>query len=409
MFKHIKRFLGVEARSSLASPSPELLALFGAVPTAAGISVGPETALRSPTTLAACRVIYETIGGLPFHLHRRGPDGSRERDGSHPAALLLAGDWTPWAGGAETRAALQLDALIHGAGYGLVVRAGNRPVEIHRLDPVTVTRDTSGPEPVFRVGGDDGPRVYSWQDILYLPTPGSAGNRLVNLVQLAREAIALDLVMAQHQAGLFANGARPAGIFKYGKTLAPEVVKRLRESFNSAHAGGANGGKTLILEDGMDFAPLQFSSVDLQFLELRRFVIEEIARVFKVPGTLIGDLDRATWRNVEELMRQFVQTCLMPWAEIWQSALERALLTPAERGDYFIEAVFDDLLRGDLAARFTAYRQACGGAWLSRNEIRRMDNLPPIAGADELLKQAGQDDGAVPADTTGGAADGNPD
>ncbi len=388
----LRRLLGFETKGSLANPSPELLALFGSVPTAAGIPVSAENALRSPITLAACRAISESMGSLPFHLFRRGDGGTRERDGTHPAAVILAGDWCPWAGGVEMRTAMQLDALLYGAAYGLVVRATGQPREIHRLDPRAVTRDLSGVEPRFRVREGTVERVIDWRDILFIPTPGSIGNRIVSLVNLAREAIAIDMAMMEHQGRLFSNGARPSGVFKYGKTIGDDVLRRLKDSFDASHAGGANSGRTMILEDGMEFEALQFSSVDLQFIELRRFVIQEVSRVFKVPGTLVNDLDRATWRNVEELMRQFVQTCLMPWAEIWQAALERVLLSPEERRTYFIEAVFDDLLRGDLAARFTAYRQACGGAWLTRNEIRQLDNRPPVDDGDELILQAGQGD-----------------
>lgn len=402
MLERIKSFLGFEARS-LASPSPELFALFGSTPTASGISVTAETALRSPTTLAACRVISESVGSLPFHLYRRSADGARERDSDHPAAMLLASDWCPWSGGVETRTALQIDALLHGAAFALVVRVGNQPREFHRLDPRNVTIDTAGTEPRFKVRQGNVERVYGWRDILYIPTPGSAYGRPLCLINLAREAIALDLLMAQHQAKLFASGARPGGVLKYAKMMSPELAKRLRDSFNAAHAGGDNSGRTLVLEDGAEFVPLQFSSTDSQFLELRGFVLREIARAFKTPGTLIGDLDRATWRNVEELQRQFIQTCLNPWTEIWQAALERVLLTAEERRDYFIEVSFDDLLRGDLTARFTAYRQAAGSSWLTPNEIRALDNRPPIDGGDELIRQAGQADAAQPA---GGAADG---
>lgn len=400
MFDRIRTIFGTEKKSTLASPSPELLALFGTVPTAAGAAVTPETALRSPTTLAACRVISEAVGSLPIHVYRRGPNGSRERDTSHPSAALMSGDWAPWAGGVETRTAMQLDALLHGAAFAQVVRVGNTPRELHRLDPRAVTYevDDATGEPRFRIrqakGGD---RVLGWRDVLHIPTPGSAPGRPVCLINLCREAIAIDMVMAEHQGRLFSNGARPSGVFKYGKTLAPEVLKRLRESFNAAHAGGPNSGKTLILEDGMDFEALQFSSVDLQFLELRRFVIQEIARAFKVPGTLIGDLERATWRNVEELARQFLQFTLLPWLEVWQAAFTRALLKPEERGDFFLEFVVDDLLRADLAARFAAYRNAVGGAWLTPNEARRLDNRPPVEGGDTLIRQAGQSDTAEPA------------
>lgn len=406
MLQALKRRLGIETRSALVNPSPDLFALFGGLPTAAGMSVNAETALRSPTTLAACRAIAESMGALPLHLFRRGADGARERDGEHPAARLLAGDWAPWAGSVEMRTALQFDALLHGAGYALVVRVGGQARELHRLDPRNVTPDTTGTEPRFKVRENGVERLVDWRDILRIATPGSTYDRLVNLITLAREAIALDLVMAEHQSRLFANGARPSGLLKYPKALGAESMKRIRESFEATHGGGANSGRTLILEDGLDFEALQFSSADAQFLELRRFVIQEIARAFKVPGTLIGDLERATWRNVEELMRQFVQTTLMPWAEVWQSALERVLLTPDERREFFIEAVFDDLLRGDLAARFTAYRQATGGSWLTPNEIRALDNRPPIEGGDELIRQAGQADATAPTAPTEEQTDG---
>jgi HK97 family phage portal protein len=395
MFDRLKTLLGFETRSSLANPSPEMFALFGAFPTAAGVSVSAETALRSPTTLATCRVISESVGSLPIHLFRRGDDGARDRDTTHPAAVIMAGDWCPWAGGVETRTAMQLDALLHGAAYAQVIRTGNTPRELHRLDPTTVTRDTSRSEPRFKVRENGQDRFLDWRDVLYIPTPGSAGNRLVCLVNLCREAIAVDMAMAEHQARLFSSGARPSGVFKYSKTLGPEVLKRLRESFNASHAGGANSGRTLILEDGMEFEALQFSSVDLQFLELRRFAMQEIARAFKVPGTLIGDLDRATWRNVEELSRQYLQFTLLPWLEAWQAGLTRVLLAPEERKNLFLEFTVDDLLRADLANRFAAYRNAVGGAWLTPNEVRALDNRPSIEGGDELIRQAGQSEAAA--------------
>lgn len=393
----VKGWLGIERRSSsLANPSPDLLALFGVPTTASGVSVNATTALRSPTTLAAVRAISESIGGLPLHLYRRGADGARERDSDHPAAQLLAGDWCPWASSAETRTAMQLDALLHGVGYALVVRTNGQPRELHRLDPQNVTPDLTGSEPRFKVVQAGRERVHDWRDVVYILTPGSTLDRIVCLVTLAREAIGLDLLMAEHQARLFANGARPAGVLEYGRMLAPEFKERLKRSFDSAHSGGANSGKTLILEDNMTWKAQQFSSVDTQFLELRRFVTAEIAKAFKVPATMVGDFERAVWRNVEELSRQFVQHTLLPWAEVWQAGLERVLLTPEERGEYFIEAKFDDLLRGDLAGRFTAYRQAAGGSWLTPNEVRRLDNLPPIDGGDELIRQAGQTE-ATPA------------
>lgn len=380
---------------SLAQPSAALEALFGAAPTHAGPAVNAETALRSPTTLSAVRVIAEAVGSLPVHVYRRGPDGSRDRDSDHPAARLLAGDWCPWAGSVEARVAMQADCLLHGHAFAQVVRAGGQPRELHRINPtaVTIEADEATGEPRFRIrlahGGD---RLLPWQDVLYIATPGATFDRPICLIHKAREAIALDLAMAEHQGRLFSNGARPSGVLSLSKQLSPDALRRLRDSWNAGMAGGPNSGRTAILEEGTSFSALQFNSVDLQFLELRRFATEEIARAFRVPPTLLGDLQRATWRNSEEMGRQFLQMCLLPWLEVWQGALERTLLLPDERAELFVEFKVDDLLRADTAARFAAFRNAVGGSWLTANEARRLDNLPPVENGDSLLRQAGQTD-----------------
>lgn len=392
--------LGFERRSTLAQPGSDLFALFGATPTSSGVGVSAVTALQSPTCLAAIRAIAETIGGLPVQVFRRNPDGSRERDDSHPAAALLTGDWCPWSSSTESRTTLQTDALLHGAGYAQAVRVSGQVRELHRLEPTAVTpelnQDTG--EPSYRVRQARGSDVVlPWSDVINLHVPGAAWNRPINLVSLAREAIGLDITMAAYQGRLFSGGARPSGVFEHPKMLSAETLERLAKSFRDRHAGGNSGG-TLILEDGMKFTPLSFSSVDLQFLELRRFAVQEIGRVFKVPATFIGDLERATWRNVEELSRQFLTFCLLPWLEVWESAISRVVFTPQERTRFFVEFQTADLLRGDTAGRFAAYRNSAGGAWMTPNEVRRLENLPPVEGGDELIKQAGQS-GAVPVPT----------
>lgn len=394
-----------EQRATLAEPTAELLAVFGAVPTAAGASVTPETALRSATALAAVRAISEAVGSLPVHVYRRGPDGSRERATDHPAARILSGDWTPWSGSAESRTALQVDALLYGFGIAATVEAGGEIRELHRLDPraVSIEYDDITGEPSYRVrqaqGGD---RILSYTEVLFVATPGSAPGRLLCLLDCAREAIGIDLAMAEHQARLFKNGARPSGLLKLAKPLGTEALKRLRDSWNAAHAGGPNSGRTAVLEDGVTFEQVQLTSVDLQFLELRKFITEEIARGFRIPPTLAGNLERATWRNSEEMGRQFLTYVLKPWLDGWEASLSRTLLKPEERGEYFIEFVTDDFLRADTAARFAAYRQAVGGAWMTRNEARRRDNLPPLEDGDGLLLQAGQSDEVPEEDLTNG-------
>lgn len=387
---NVLNLIGLERRDSrLSAWTPELAAIFGATPTAAGVSVTAETAMQSPTFCAAVRVIAETLGAMPIHVYEKGANGARDRVGDHPASDLLGGNWAPWESGTDTRTALQVDCILHGEAFARLLRVGNRPKELHRLDPRSVTVDRSGTEPVFKVKIGSQVENVDWRHMLYLATPGSAPGRPMCLLHLLREAIGLDLVMAQHQSRVFSKGARPSGVLKAGPNkVSVEQLEFLRKQFND-HAGDQSG-KTLILEDGFQFEQMQFSSVDLQFLELRRLAGQDIARGMKVPATLVGDFDRAVWKNVEELQRQFLTMTLLPWIERWTGALSRVLLAPDERQTMYLEFVVEDLLRGDITARFTAYRQAAGGAFLTPNEIRALENRPPIDGGDQLILQAGQ-------------------
>jgi HK97 family phage portal protein len=382
--------------STLSSPDAALLALFAGGWSFTGKPVTPQTAFRSSVAAAAIRVISETSGSLPIHIYRRSPDGSRERDTAHPASALLAGDANPWTGASQLRTQIQMDAILHRyGGFIQVIRAGGKVQELHRLPPGRVTPeiniDTGEPQyaVTYREGGT---RTLSYTDVIHITTPGATFDRPLSLIEMAAPSISLDMTMVEHQARLFANGGRPSGILNMGagKKLGVAAKEQLQNAWQSFVGGSENGGRTPILEDGLTFQPLTFNSVDLQFLELRRLTIEEVARVFKVPATLLGVLDRATWRNVEELARQFLQMCLLPWLELWQSALDRALFTKDERKDYFCEFVVDDLLRGDLLTRFVALRNAVGGAWMTANEARRLNNRPLVEGGDELILQAGQ-------------------
>ena len=189
--------------------------------------------------------------------------------------------------------------------------------------------------------------------------------------------------------------------------LTETLIERLRKSFEGLYGGGANAGRTAILEDGMTFRPLQLSSVDAQYLELRRFQLQEIARVFRVPLHLLGEMDRATFANVEAMGRQFLTFCLLPILKTWTDALEITLLSQAERQEFYIEFLVDDLARADLSARFTAYSQAINAGVLNPNEARAMENRPPYAGGETYTRPvntAPVPSSAAPAE----AASGNP-
>lgn len=387
MIDRLKRLLRLEGKGTLAHPSSGLLALFGASPAISGAQVTPETAMRCPAVYGAVKIISESVAQLPLHLFQRLPGGGKERATNHPLEELLSGQANDWTSAFEFKLYLQTALCLHGNAYAYINRVDGRIAELIPLpsSSVTVEIDTATLEPFYRVTAADGnQRVYDRTEIFHLRTLGTTPHVGLSPIMQAKEAIGLALVMEEYGARLFSAGARPGGVLKYDKMLTTETRARLRDSFNSAHAGGPNAGKTLILEDGMDFQPLQFNSVDLQFLELRRYQLAEIARVFRIPLHLLQELERTTHNNAEHMGQQFLSLTLLPWLKCWEGAIRRSLLTPEERGEYYAEFLTDDLARADLAARFDAYAKAVTNGLLSPNEVRAAENRPPYEGGDQF-------------------------
>jgi len=253
------------------------------------------------------------------------------------------------------------------------------PYELHRLEPGKVQRDQEPDgEPFFRVTTDAGTVRLSYRDVLRVESIGG-----VSPITLGREAIALALSFETHIGGLFANGGRPSGVIKAKKILDVEAKKKLAASWFNTHSGTRAGG-TAVLDEEMDYLPLSTTLADAQFAENRLEQIREIARVFRVPPTMLFELSRGTWSNTEQMFMQFLQVTLKPWLTDWQWAYARCLLTPEERRDTYFEAVTDDLLTTDAAARATAYSQYRSMGALTANEVRSGLNLPRMRGGDEL-------------------------
>lgn len=346
--------------------------------TAAGRHVSPATAMRCTTVAACVRTIAEAVAQLPLHAYRRGANGGKTRAVDHPLYRLLHDAPNPWTSSYEWRRAMQADLLLHGACYALITRVGGQVRELLRLEPrlVTVERGPGG-EPSYRVTETDGSQSwYGREDVFHLEALGGSP------VMQAREAIGLALTLEEHGARLFGSGARPGGVLRTDRRLTPEVIERLKVSFDAGFGGPRNSGKTAVLEEGLEWQALTLNSVDAQYLELRKFQVAEIARVFRVPLHKIGELDRATFSNIEHQSLEFVTDCLMPWLKLWEQGIARSLLTEDERGEYFAEFLVDDLVRGDIKSRHEAYAVAALNGFMTVNEIRAAENRPPVEGGD---------------------------
>lgn len=374
-------------------------ALITALPTAAGIKFSHETALRSPTALAAIRAIAETCGMLAIAVRQRKGEGWEKVD-NHPAAIL-ANHWAnPWTAATDLRTQLMVDAMVHGAGYAQVTRSGKKPTGLYRLRPgsVSVELDEETGEPSYVVSANDGQQVtLPFRDVVHVATPGSAQDRPMPLVTLAREAIAIELAMMAHQARTFKNGGLPTIVLAPKSSSTPGAAEitmdALKNSIKFFRAQVArNDGAPILLPQDFGEAFKSFGLKDMQFDELRSRVVKDIAAALRVPGPVINDMSEATYSNYENASKDYLQKSVLPWLEVLENAYVRALIDPRDRANIEIEFITRDLLRGDFKSQSEAYRQAGGGAFLTVNEIRSLEGYPPHEDGDGLLKQAGQTD-----------------
>ncbi|UWR59121.1 phage portal protein [Phaeobacter inhibens] len=376
-FQKLKNALGFGTeQKALTLTDPDALALFGAVPTSSGLSIGPGNAMRVPAVACAVSLISETIGALPVKLY---DSGSKAALTDHPAYRLVHDEANPWTSAAELREGLTTDALLNGAGHAQVIRTGDgAPYELHRLEPGKVQQNfEQDGEPFYLVSTGAGQVRMSCQDVLRIEAFGGTSP-----VTLGREAIALAQRYETHVSNVFKNGGRPSGFISSPKVMDIKAKLKLAASWFKTHGG--NTGETGILDEGMTYTPVSMTLVDAQAAEGRIEQIREIARVFRVPPTMLFELSRGTWSNTEEMARQFYSITLKPWLTDWSWAYARCLLAPEERKAVYFEAVTDDLLRTDTAARATAFGQYRSMGVMTANEVRAAQNLPPLPGGDKL-------------------------
>lgn len=369
----------VEAeKKSLTSAASWWGLITGSEASATGITVSAAEALRVPVVANAIQLISEAAASLDVTVKRI--EGEAETAATDHAILpLLRDEVNGWTTSFEFIRQLMVDALVFDAGgMAWVNRVNGRAIEIVRYMPGIMTCDidqTTG-ERSYRVNN----MPVSSQDVIHLMPPlGRAP------LTLAREAIGIAVALDRHAARLFSRGARPSGVLTFAKGMGESAVQAARAAWRQTHEGEDAGGRTAILYDGATFQPLSLNSTDSQFLENRRFQIEEIARCFNIPAPMVGDLSRATWSNSEQKGREFLSYTLEPWLRGLEGALRRALLSEEERARYAIRFDRDDLTRADLSTRATVINSLIASQTINPNEGRHWIGLPPRDGGDAFL------------------------
>ncbi|MBN9011601.1 MAG: phage portal protein [Rhizobiales bacterium] len=373
-----------ETKSGIASPEDWLFEAFGAQPSAAGISVNPSNAIRCAPVRAAVGAVAETLGVMPLHtLHRVGE--GKERATNHPTYALLHDTANPWTPAAQFREQVTADAMLYHGGFAQIVRnAEGKPLELWRLNPATVTVDYSSGEPAYEVQENGTKRKVARENILHIPSPSLSGR---GLVADGCDVIGLALTLERYASKLFANGARPSGVLSLKGNTTPDALAKAKASWIAAHGGDKAGGTAVIPSDA-EWSALTMTSVDSQFLELRKFAIEEISRLFRVPPHILYELGRATWSNSEQMRQDFLDFSLMRWITAWEGEIRLKLFKEDERATYHAEFLTDAFVRADIVKRTEAYTKATGGPWLTPNEVRAAENRSPIDGGDTLRPPA---------------------
>lgn len=355
-------------------------------PTAAGKTVTEKSAMQLTAVYACVRILAEAIAGLPLHLYRRGKNGSKDKAADHPLYSLLHDEPNPEMTSFVFRETMMTHLLLYGNCYSQIIRDGcGQVTALYPLMPnqMSVDRDERGQLYYTYLRSNEeaatmsGSTVYLMpEDVLHVPGLGFDGLVGYSPIAMARNSIGMALACEEYGAKFFANGASPSGVLEHPGTI--KDISRLRESWNSVYGGSKNAGKVAILEEGMHYAPISISPNEAQFLETRKFQVDEIARIFHVPPHMIGDLERSTFSNIEQQSLEFVKYTLNPWVCRWEQALTRALLSPREKREYFIKFNVDGLLRGDYQSRMNGYAVGRQNGWMSANDIRVLENLDRI-------------------------------
>lgn len=375
-----------EKRSGLANPQAWLVDMFtGGTKSATGLNVTPDRALQASAVYACVRVLAETIASLPLHVYKRLARG-KEKATDHYLYPILHDAPNAEMTSFEFRETMMGHLCLRGNAYAekVIDRAG-RVKELWPLNPdrVTVERDKATKKLVYTVTIPDEARQVKLDTDRILHIRGLSGDGIIGYspIKLARESIGLSLATEEYGARFFGNGSRPGGVLEHPGKLGTEARKNLKTSWEEMYKGLEQSHRIAILEEGLKWHQIGIAPEEAQFLETRKFQLNDIARIFRVPPHLIGDLERSTFSNIEHSSIDFVVHTIRPWLVRWEQALKLRLLRERE-GDqiYFAEFLVDGLLRGDVQSRYNAYAVGRQNGWLSADDIRELENMNPLPG-----------------------------
>ncbi len=378
--------------TSLANPASWM---FDGAASKTGIAVTEDSAMRLSAVFGAVRVISETIASLPWEVKQDAGDSTRSAS-AHPINKLIHhpnGMMTDF----NFREVCQAHLCLHGNAFIAIRRnEAGQAVKLIPVHPDRVEVKVYKDEKFYNI--DQGKETFDDTEMIHILGLSFDGIIGKSVIEAARESIGLGLAADQFGGSFFGNGANVSAVLTHPGRLSDDAYKRLMASWQRRYSGLDNAHKTAILEEGMNLQKVSISPQESQFLETRKFGVEDIARFFRIPLAYLGSLENSSTRaNIEEQGIQFQRNTVLPWVKRWESEFNRKLFPGQE--DYFIRMNMDGLLRGDISSRYSSYAVARQWGWLSVNDIRKHESLEPIDGGDIYLQpmnmvEAGTDNAA---------------
>jgi len=340
-----------------------------------GKNVNERTAMQTTAVYACVRIISETIASLPLHTYKYTDDG-KEKDYAHPLYYLLHDEPNDEMTSFVFRETLMSHLLIYGNAYAQIIRDGRgRVLSLYPLlpDKMRVDRGTNKQIYYTYSSDDNGQIPLRHEEVLHIPGLGFDGLVGYSPIAMTKNAIGVAIAAEEYGSKFFANGANPGGVLQHpGQLKDPE---RVRESWNSVYGGSSNSNRVAVLEEGLEFKSISIPPEQAQFLETRKFQVNEICRIFRVPPHMVADLEKSSFSNIEQQSLDFVVNTVRPWLVRWEQAIGQKLLLPAEKGKTFVKFNVDGLLRGDFQSRMTGYSIARQNGWMSADDIRELENM----------------------------------
>jgi HK97 family phage portal protein len=354
--------------------------LFGENTSSTGIAVNEESAMQLSAVFAAVRVISETMASLPWGV-KQTTDGIIVEADAHPVNQLihapnqLMTDFT-------FRETCQAHLCLHGNAFIAIKRdAAGNPIRLIPIQPHRVAVKIYEDQKFYQI---DDKETFDDSEMIHLVGLGFDGIKGKSVLEAARQSIGLGLAADRFGGSFFGNGANVSAVLTHPARLSDEAYKRLLRSWTQRNTGMDNAHKTAILEEGMKIEKMSISPQDSQFIATRQFGVVDIARFFRVPLAYLGSIENSSTRaNIEEQGIQFQRNTILPWVKRWEAEFNRKLFTGS---DYFIRFNMDGLLRGDIRSRYEAYTKGRQWGWISANDVRKLENLPPIDGGDAYLQ-----------------------